>query len=289
MHRMLRKMFFAAIFVVLTGLPALAIDPGTARGTLSTDGIDVPLSYAFAVVYGNEEGMLEEPELRLLLTDREVPISVLSGPILDRLDSLARKGAVRGLVLRFDQKRLQKTSINGTVLVAPADPETSLTFFTLGSGEGVDAFDVTETRVTGALKFSISGDTPAETLTVQATFSAPRFYDEVSARLEGADAAASPAAQVLVRWNDALRRLDFAELKRLSSDDKYHEVDTFRLEVGDEAFRKVVATEIAAGEVLRSQIKEVLIRGNRAFIIIEDDEARNVATATREADGWRVD
>jgi len=270
-------------------LPALAIDPGTAQGTMTADGITVPLTHAYALVYGNEEGMLEGPEMRVLLTDRDVPIAVLSGPILDRLDGMARKGEVRGLVLRLDLQQLAKGPINGTVLLAPADPETSLTFLTLSGGEGIESLQVTDTRVSGKVAFSVAGDTPAESATAQAAFGAPKFRDEISARMTGAEAASSPPAQVLARWNDALRNGDFEQLRSLSGDDKYHELEAFRAEVGNDGFRKVVASEVPSGDEVRRQIKEVIIRGNRAFIIIDDDEARNVATATRIGDHWVVD
>lgn len=287
-------MRLALLLAALTGvsLPAaaLAIDPGTAQGSMTTDGITVPLTHSVALVYDNEEGLLDEPELRLLLADREVPLGVLSGPILDRLDLLARRGEVRGLVLRLDPQRLTAAAVNGTVLLAPADPERSLTFLTLEDASGIEALKVSESRVVGKLAFTLSGDTPADSVAVQASFNAPRFRDEISARISDSEAADSPPVQVLMRWNEALRAGDFDALKGLSSDDKYAELETFRAEVGDEALRKVVVSEVPSGDVVRRQIKEVVIRGSRAFIIIEDDdETRTVATATRIGERWVVD
>lgn len=281
------------LLAVLTGVflpaPAFAIDPGTAQGSMTADGITVPLTHAVALLYGNEEGLLDGPELRLLLSDREVPLAVLSGPILDRLDDLARRGEVRGLVLRLDPQRLMAAQVNGTVLLAPADPERSLTFLTLDGGGSIEALEVSETRVAGTLAFTLTGDTPADSVAAQVRFSAPRFRDVIVARVSGSQAADSPPVQVLIRWNEALRAGDFDALKGLSSNEKYAELETFRADVGDEALRKVVASEVPTGDEVRRQIKEMVIRGDRAFIIIDDDETRNVATASRIGDRWVVD
>ncbi|MCU0837869.1 MAG: hypothetical protein MUE49_04000 [Rhodospirillales bacterium] len=282
-------LLFAAVVGAAFPLPVRGIDPGSAQGTMTSDGVAVGLHHALALFYGNEEGLLDGPEIRLLLSDRDVAPAALSGPILDRLEQLARKGDVRGLVLRLDPQQPVTAPIGGTVLLSPADPERSLTFLELEGGSGIEDWRLTDTRASGRLAFSIAGDTPADTVTVQAAFSAPRFRDEVTARLIGPEAADSAPAQALVRWNEALHRGDIETLKALSSDDKYAELLAFRAEVGDEALRKVVAAEPSGAE-LKRQIKEVLVRGDRAFIImVDDDDARNFAATTRIGERWVID
>ncbi len=282
-------LLLTAIVGAALPLPAHAIDPGSAEGTMTSDGVTVGLRHALALFYGNEEGLLDGPEIRLLLSDREVPVAALSGPILDRLEQLARKGEVRGLVLRLDPQQPATAPIGSTVLLSPADPERSLTFLELTGGAALEDWRLTDTRASGRLAFSIAGDTPADSVTVQATFSAPRFRDEVTARLTGAMAADSAPAQALIRWNEALHRGDIETLRVLSSDDKYAELLAFRAEVGDEALRKVVATE-PNGEALKRQIREVVVRGERAFIIMtDDDDVRNFAATTRIGERWVID
>lgn len=279
------------LVVVLLFWPCLlpAADGGNAEGTMKVDGITVPLSYAYALVYGNEEGMLGGPELRLLLADREVPLSLLSGPILDRLDSHARRGEVRGLVLRLDLQRLTEATVSGSVLLAPTDPETSLMFVTLTPQEALENLHVTEATVSGKLAFAVAGDSPGEEVSIAATFHAPNVRDELSARLSEPAAVTSPPVQALLKWNEALRVGDFERLRDLSTTEKYREVESFRLEVGDDAFRKMVASEVTPDADLRRQIKVVIIRGERAFVVLEDEEGRTLATALRVGDRWIVD
>ena len=71
----------ALVFLCLSLPPsASAIDPGRVQGTLQVNGQAITLTQAYAHLHDNAEGLLDRPrELRLLLTDREVPQESLSG------------------------------------------------------------------------------------------------------------------------------------------------------------------------------------------------------------------
>ena len=85
---------------------ASAIDPGRVQGTLQVNGQAITLTQAYAHLHDNAERLLDRPrELRLLLTDREVPQEALAGLApLTALEPLARAGRLQGLLLRLDPK-----------------------------------------------------------------------------------------------------------------------------------------------------------------------------------------
>jgi len=101
------------VFFLLAVMPtAAAIDPGRANGYVEIDGGRVELREAYAHLHRNVDGRLPfTPELRIVLTDREIPQASLAGleslPVLE----LARAGQVLGLLLRLDP------DAPGTVLV----------------------------------------------------------------------------------------------------------------------------------------------------------------------------
>lgn len=287
------RLLLAVIIVLGLGIPpAEAIDPGQADGVLVVADSRIPLKHAYAMVYGNEEGMLEGPELRILLTDRKLPQSILSGPILDRLDALAREDQVRGVLLRLDPAAPKDSAVNGTLLVAPSEPQASLTFFTTQTtgGQGsFEALDVAGNRVTGQTKLKMPGDDSTEAFEYRAGFSAPLFRDEITQRAKGNDARGHPAAQAMLAWNEAMLKADFTALRELSAADKYQELQAFRTEVGEQAFLLIVASEATPTDQLRQQIVEVIVRGDRAFILMEADGTRNVAMASRQGERWVID
>lgn len=287
------RLLLAVIIVLALGIPpAGALDPGQADGLLIVADSRIPLKHAYATLYGNEEGMLEGPELRILLTDRKVPQTILSGPILDRLDALARDDQVRGVLLRLDPAAPKDSAVSGTLLVAPSEPQASLTFFstkTTGGQGSFDALDVSGNRVVGQTKLTMPGDDSTESFEYRAGFSAPLFRDEVTSRVKGDEARSHPAAQTMLAWNEAMRKADFSALRELSAADKYQELQAFRTEVGEQAFLLIVASEATPTDQLRQQITEVIVRGDRAFIMMEGDDTRSVAMASRQGERWVID
>src|SRR5687768_9952713 len=89
--------------LALAAGPAFAIDAGTSAGRYKDDDVDVSFSHAVALELDNAEGLLDSPrELRVLLTDKELPASVLHGQAFPPVWYLAKEGKVQGLLLTFD-------------------------------------------------------------------------------------------------------------------------------------------------------------------------------------------
>src|SRR5262245_28668801 len=116
---------------------ALAIDPGTVRGTLQVGAAAIPLKFAAAHLHDNAEKLLDRPrEMRVVLADREVPQEALAGVAFPPVMQLAREGKVKGVLLRFDPGNRKHLLV--TVLAAPANPQESLLNLTVGGS--FDAF-----------------------------------------------------------------------------------------------------------------------------------------------------
>src|SRR5688572_1295069 len=87
----------------LTAGPALAIDKGKASGRFNDDGVDLKVSHAIALAMDNVEAFPDAQKgYRVLLSDREVPISALYGLSFPPVWRMAKAGKLNGLLLRFD-------------------------------------------------------------------------------------------------------------------------------------------------------------------------------------------
>ncbi len=130
MNLSLKKIFplFPVLVWLCLSLPpsASAIDPGRVQGTLQVNGQAVALTQAYAHLHDNAEKLLDRPrELRLLLTDREVPQAALAGLApLTALEPLVRAGQLQGLLLRLDPKDHRRLEL--TLLYPPPAPGAAL-------------------------------------------------------------------------------------------------------------------------------------------------------------------
>ena len=283
--------WLAVLFAVFALLPgrSLAIDPGTATGTLSTGLGEVALTHSYAMEHRNEEGMADGPELRILLTDREVSEMLLSGPFLTALERQVREAGLRGLLLRLDPKRLAATPVHGILLEAPADPQQSLRFFTLSGGSvGLEGLKVDPTRVMGRAHHAPAPGAPGD-FGYDVTFSAPRFTDVVSERLTGAKAAASAPVKALLAWERAVRAGDLDAAQAHATPQQMARLEAYRAAVGDAAFRKEVGAGIPDGRQRERQIRDVLVRGDRASVVVQEKGSRSVSVLVRQDGAWKLD
>jgi hypothetical protein len=200
-----------AATLALAAGPAGAIDPGTASGHFTSDEIKVPaLAHAVALSLDDAEGQLERPnELRVLLSEEEVPASALSGLVFTPAHTLAKAGALHGLLLKFDPA--DRNSVYVTILAKPEDPQQSFTTLTLSNTEGVwTRIEVKATRALGELKAS-------DTFDMAASFSTPVFTNPVQQDLKGPAAGKSEQVRVLLARFDALARGDMTTALSLST------------------------------------------------------------------------
>ena len=261
-------------FFLLPFHAAFALDAGTAKGSLKAGGKDIPLKHSIAYQLDNAEGLLDRPrELRIVLTDREVPQQALAGIAFPPVMQLAREGKVQGIMLRLDPS--DRKNILVTLLAAPSDPRMSLTNLTVsGSQDAFKKLDIANNRVIGemAYKESRTGSADMPSLDFSIGFNSPLFNDPaVTADLKGEAARKSPQAQLLREKAAALAKGDFEGLKKLSTERQNKSTDEFLRQMGPKA--KLFAKE-AAAEISKSlkTLERVVVRGNRAVAIVGKGE-----------------
>lgn len=253
---------------------AVAIDAGTAKGSLKAGGKDIPLRHAIAYQLDNAEGLLDRPrELRIALTDREVPREALAGIAFPPVMQMAREGKVLGVLLRLDPA--DRKGVYVTLLAPPSDPRMSLVTLTLsGTADVFKTLDIANNRATGdiAHRDSRPGSSDMPSLDFAIQFGAPVFNDPpVTADLKGEAARKSPQAQLLREKARALARGDFDALRKISSERANKSTDEFLAQLGDKA--KMFAKEAAAGiEKSLKTLDRVVVRGDRAVAIIGKGE-----------------
>lgn len=263
-----------AAVLALSATPAAAIDPGTATGHFVSDELKVPkVAHAIALSMDNAEGQLERPsQVRVLLSEEEVPPSALMGLVFTPAHAMAKAGALHGLLLEFDPA--DRNGVYVTILAPPSEPGRSFTTLTLSSTEGVwTRLDVNATRVVGELK-------PNDTFDVAATFSSPVFSDPVRQDLKGPAARQSAPVGVLLARFDALAKGDIATAKSLSTATAAEQLAAMPPDMLAAARAQIPQL---VGEVKAA--RRVVIRGETASVETADGGWFSLA---REGGNWKA-
>jgi hypothetical protein len=268
MHR--RSVLAAGL--ALAASPAFAIDAGTASGRYRDDEVELSFSHAVALELDNTEGLLDSPrEMRVLLTDREMPVSVLYGQSFPPVWGMAQAGEVRGIYLRFDPD--DRNAILVTPLAKP-EPGYSLSTLTISNSEGLWArLETSPSRVSGALR-------PGASERVQLTFSAPVFTNPVERDLTGPAAAASEPAKALIARAEALIRGDMAAAAALSTP-----ASGARLSEVPPEVRAMFAKELPKMVSQLKAAKRAIIRRETAVVMVGPGE---YASASKVDGVWKA-
>ena len=266
-----RRSILAAGLALAAG-PALAIDEGVASGRYNDDGVDFKVTHAIALAMDNAEGFADsEKGLRVLLSDREVPVSALCGIAFPPVWRMARSGKLEGLLLNFDPA--DRNALVATILTRP-EPGFSLATLSLSNSEGLwSRLEVNPTRVVGELKTDASDKMVLE-------FSAPVFTNAIEADLKGPAAASSEPVKALLARAEALGRGDLKAAAALSTESAGQDL----LAAPPEALK---AFPGLAAELTRrlKGAKRVVVRRETAAVMLGKGEWGSVA----RVDGvWRA-
>jgi hypothetical protein len=285
------KRLLLSAFIFLAAIQsALAIDPGTVQGSLQVNATTIPLKQVYAHMHDNAEGLLDRPkELRILLTDREVPPGALAGIAFLPVEDLARQGQVQGLLLKLNPDK--PDNITATLLFKPAQPGMSLMTQTLAmTGQKVfKEFGVANQRVTGAIeqRDARAGTAEMPSLAYAAKFSAPLFNEPaVTADLKGKDAQGSAQVRALLARARAFGSGDFATVRKFSTERSYRNVDQMLKQLGANAaaMAKDAGKDMEGG---LAKVQRVVVRGDRAVAI--SGKKDSWFTLAQEGGEWKSD
>jgi len=266
---------------------ASAIDPGVAVGALQVNEKKITLRHAYAHLRDNAEGLLDHPkELRVLLTDREVPPDALVGIAFLPVTELARQGQAQGLLFEMDPGNPNEVVM--TLLYPPKETGQMLIRQTL-SVTGKELFNdwsYASQRVTGAIEHrdedkSSLPEFPAISYSVR--FNA-QVFDEppITADLKGKAAHDSPQARVLSELAEALSKGDIATARKLSSERASHRSEGILARVkADFLVRQAAEMKKAI-----QKIQRVVERGDYAVAICP---GKQWFTLVREGGEWKAD
>jgi hypothetical protein len=300
---------------LLMPLPALAIDPGRVRGSLQVNGQAITLTQAYAHLHDNAEGLLDRPrELRLLLSDREVPQAALAGLPPLPVANLARDGQVQGLLLKLDPhdprrlelallfsspqlpSRLLILSSKSYIRTYPASPRqkkgrgrgarTSVAGPDSGASTATLELHLSSQRLGGTFEcpaesFPVSADRPDLACSLQ--FSAPVFQElPVTDVLTGRAALASPQVQILRAQIRALAQGDWAAVQRLATARRYQNLQN-RAAPDPDSWAKQEAARLQAA---MPHLQRLVVRGQGATVVFADHHWQ---TFVRTGEAWQMD
>jgi hypothetical protein len=285
--RQTRALLLALLLVQAS--PVAALDPGIARGELRVDGEAVVLTHAYALHQDNAEGVLEGPELRILLADRDIPPGAIAGPLPWALERMARAGALRGVLLKLSPEPSPQ-AVNGLVLYPPATPQAALAFFTAA---GFKRLERDGQWVAGEIEHASephAGSQGVPAFRCEASFRAPVFEDvPVEADLRGRAARKSEPAQAFLAYEEALRSGVLARVEPLVTPAKYQELAAFASQAGEARVRSQAGDAVPPRDARKRQIGRVVVRGARATVIFTDPEGKGYQSLVRVNGDWRVD
>jgi hypothetical protein len=258
-----------AALAALLAFPAHALDPGQASGRYAHEGVKIDLTHAIALSQDDAEGLLDHgPQVRVLLSDRDVPIEALYGIAFPPVRALARQGGVRGLLLEFNPA--DRTSMQVTVLDKPGDPTLLPPSISLSRSDGLWRSLTADSRhVAGDLQ---SADDEAD---MTFAFDAPVFTDPVAADLTGDAAQSSEQVRVLIARAQAFQRGDLPAAMALSSRQAAADLKSMppeQLKMMKASVGEAIARYKAVRRVVVRQKTAVAIMGDHgwASLVLED-------------------
>lgn len=220
---MLQRLIVLMLLVAPLGL--LAAGSAQAGPGASVDGFlkigdrKIALKKAHAHFHDNTEGLLGYPkELRVVVTDVEIPPVSIQGLAFLPVEELARQGEVHGLILKFDPAN--PNSVMLTLLDKPEEDGASLmtqTRSTTGK-ELWKSFAYAAGQASGELVETDVDENDPRALAYSFKFSAPVTNEPaVTADLKGKAASASPQVAVLRAKAKAMAAGDLEGMKKVTS------------------------------------------------------------------------
>jgi hypothetical protein len=266
---------FAALTVLaLAPVAAIATIDAQVEASLTYQGAVVKLDHVLIVRHGNEENRPDGPELRIFLSDRDIPLTVAAAANTLTAQAYARRGGFTGVVIVADP--IGRTSNTVTYLLhAPglaAGASVSST-----DTDALSQFHVGADRASGAVALD-SGD-----LKLTARFDAPVAANPITADLKGPAALASAPARALIACTAAIHSVDMDAAAKYDTAARMQDLSDFRAQAGEQAFGEALKGAPDAEGVAKT-LTRVIVRGPNASAVLGEG---TVAELVLEGDGWK--
>ena len=260
------------------------IDPGTANGTLTVGTDQIVLTHSHAFHDDNMAGLLPGPELRIVLTEQELPPELLPEARTARLDRLVQAGKVRGVLLLVDPRHPTR-AVRGRLLYPPEAPGEAFVTFTL-QGQELSKLQISNVRVSGVSQHR-GALSPTLSFAYTVSFSAPRFrYDPARVKLTGPHAMHSPPAQAWLAFVRACQAGDWHTVQSLVTPGRWQVVETRRGQEREAIVCQQQPHDRVAGVDQQRQIQRVIVRNVWALLVLRD---RTVIVLRQRAGAWQID
>ncbi len=235
-------------------------------GALTVDGQDVPFRHIRALLHDNAEGLLPSPtQMRLLLTDLEVPIESLYGLYFLPAGDLGRQGKAKVLLLQFDPANY--SDVDMTILLPDG-------IQTVTNRLKIKDLKITTDKVSGEFEYEDTDSAPSSMLPVFKfgyRFSTDLHHPpRVTEDLKGRAALNSSQVKVLRAYAQTLAMGDFVKLRSLSSE-KANRKATEDLARQGAGAKKLYMQSGAEVVKLVPKVTRVVVRGNSAVVIMPDN------------------
>lgn len=253
------------------GGAAWAQGPAAASGHYAGDGAKLSFAHAVALSQDDAEGLLDHgPQIRVLLSQEEVPAAALYGIAFPPVRRMAQAGQVHGVLLEFSPT--DRTALQVTVLSAPAGQGEFLHSLSLSKSGGVwKALDVTPQRV--AAEYDGGGEPD-----LAFSFQAPLATDPVQVDLKGPEAQASEFVKLLIARAQLLAKGDLAGAKAMSA-------KTALIQEMSPQMLKQAAGEIPNVIKQYRAARRVVVRRETANVLLE---GKSWASFVREDGAWKI-
>jgi len=274
-----------AALVATSAMPAWALDPGTASGRYhyvgfesDPDDDEKPITVSHAIALrrdGPDQMPFDTMPIRVLLTDRDVPLSAMLRASRTEVEAMALRGEVQGVILEFDPADRSVVTLRPLQIRKDGGRPATTTSSNGNMPDGVwTRLIVSDTRVTGEVHSEGMGN-------VDLMFSAPVFTDPVTERADGAAAKAHPLIALAKAQAEALARGDLDAASRTMSARLAAEIRAYPPQVLDtmQPYAREQLSYIA-------KVKSVVIRGNWATAMLGEDGRQSFV----QEDGvWKTD
>ena len=289
-----RLVAFILLTELIFSLRSFAIDQGTASGTLKIDNETVTLTHAYAHLHDNAEGWLDnKKEMRILISDREIPQEALSGlNLFFNISSMVKQGLVRGVMIRFDPAK--PASVQMTALHSPIDTRYSLPNKTISDSENhpLKNLSISEMRVSATVIQSNEGNAdlgwPSENFRFK--FSAPLFKEPpVTATLKNKQALKSPQVKVILGRAAALIKGDLEKARQYSTERYNRYVENLMLQSQEDVKNMMRENGKVIEQSLTKGTLRLVVRGDSATLIVKAKDGKTMFGLIRKNGDWLVD